>query len=93
MIHDIHPQQHLVSPGCRRRPTDIPTRLPSLDVGLLAHAPQVGEQQLYEEVGLLRIGHPQNGAAVARLRIVAARREAIADVQHLSPCQKPPSVL
>ena len=63
-----------------------PETLPSLNVGLLAHAAQVSEQQFDEEVGLLRVGHPQDGAAVARRCVVAASRKPVAHMQHLTPC-------
>ena len=57
----------------------------SLDVGLLAEAAQVGQQELDEEVGLLRVGHPQDRAAIARFCVVAARRETVPHMQHLLP--------
>ena len=47
----------------------------SLNVRLRSHAPQVRQQQLQEEVGLLGVGDPQDGAAVARGLVVAGRRE------------------
>ena len=55
----------------------------SLDVWLHAEAPQVSQQQLDEEVGLLWICHPQDAAAVPRDGIIAACCESVPHMQGL----------
>lgn len=55
----------------------------SLDVAGVLPAADVLEQHLDEEAGLLGVGDPHDGAAVARGRVVARVAEAVTNMQHL----------
>ncbi len=65
-------------PGARRAPGRR-----SLDVGRPLARADVLQEHLDEEGGLLGVGHPQDGAHLARGAVVARLREAVAHVQHL----------
>ena len=55
----------------------------SLNIGLGSVGSNIIEQQLDEEAGLLRIGYPDNAAAISGGLVIAADCEAVPHMQDL----------